>query len=128
MIFEIVSDIIRKLYDAGYIVDSVTTGLGLTSSKVWSSQNIGIENQNCYFVYPQDPSLKVFVLADLPHLLKSIRNHYVDSGLKIGKVFVGKEYINKMLLLNISDLNIIHKYERLHLDATRKDRQSLFSG
>lgn len=112
-----VSNIIGKLYDAGYTVISVTTDLGPTNSKVWSSQNIGIEeDQDCFFAHPKDPSLKVFVLADPPHLLKLITNHYVDSGFHIGDVFVGKEYIEKMLLLNKSELNIIHKLDKLHLD------------
>lgn len=65
----------------------------------------------------------MFVFADPPYLLKLLRNHFVDNGFNVDDVFVGKEYIEKLLILNKCELNIIHKLERIHLDCKSTDRQ-----
>lgn len=88
--------------------------------------NIGInEYDECFFAHPDDSSLKVFVFTDPLHLLKLIRNNYIDKGFIINDIFVGKEYIEKMLLLNESELNIIHKLNKFHLDVKGTERQKV---
>lgn len=124
---EVLLDVINKLYDSGYTVVTVTTDLGPTNTGVWSSMNIGVKDgQNCYFVHPKDPSLKIFIFADPPHLLKLIRNNYVDSGFLINNVFIGKHYIEKLLILaKKKDYSIVHKLERLHIDVKGPERQKV---
>lgn len=55
--------------------------------------NIGVEIQNnrnpqligqceekkCYFSHPMDQTMKIFVFADVPHLMKLARNNLFDS-------------------------------------------------
>lgn len=114
------------MYDAGFIVVSVTTDLGPTNSGLWSSLNSGInKGQECFFIHPKDPSLKVFVFADPPHLLKLVRNNFLDSRFNFDGVSIGKEYIEKLLLLNKAELNIIHKLDRMRLDANSTERQNV---
>lgn len=123
---EVVNDVISKLYDAGYIVVGVTTDLGGSNQGLWSELNIGINNdQKCFFPHPKDSSLKIFVFADPPHLLKLIRNHFVDKGFYIDDLYVGKEYIEKLLELNKDEYSIIHKLDRSHLDAKATERQNV---
>ena len=72
-----VLEVIEKLYNVGYTVIAVTTDLASSNSKTQKELNVGIdEKQECYFTHPSDSSLKVFVFADSPHLLKLLRNHY----------------------------------------------------
>lgn len=101
---EVVNDILTQLYEAGFTVVSITSDLGPTNSSRWTSLDIGIkDNQQCFFTHPCDSSLKVFVFADPPDLLKLIRNNFIDHGFNIDGVFIGKEYIEKFLLLNKSE-------------------------
>ena len=36
-----------------------------------------------YFVHPVDPSRRVYIFADVPHMLKLLRNHFLDDGFKV---------------------------------------------
>lgn len=123
---EVLDESISKLFDAGFTVVSVTTDLGPTNSSLWSSLNIGIkDNQNCFFAHPKDPSLKVFVFADAPHLLKLIRNHLLDHGFEIGEIYIGKHYLEKLVTLNKPEINILHKVTKYHLDVKSSERQKV---
>jgi len=87
-----------KNYDASYTVVAIITDLASSNNKTWKDLNIGIhEEQQCYFTHPSDDNLKVFVFADEPHLLKLIRNHYLDKGFKIND-----KHINKNVMLTSS--------------------------
>lgn len=62
---------IGQFYDNGYTVIGVTADLGPTNASFWKSLNIEIEdNRRCYLSHPRDSSLKGFVFANPPHLVK----------------------------------------------------------
>lgn len=121
---EIVLETIEKLYDAGYIVVSLTSDMAKSNTSVWSSLNIG-HDKNCYFAHPKDPDLKVFVFADPPHLLKLIRNNLIDFGFHYEDKTLTKDCIEEILKLNNIDLRIPHKLDRKHLDASGTERQKV---
>jgi len=92
---EILFEIITLLQEIGYTVVAVTSDLGPTNVRLWKSMNIGVEistNKNsevignpnerkqCFFLHPSDENLKVFVFADISHIIKLARNHLFDSG------------------------------------------------
>lgn len=114
------------MYDAGYTVVALTTDLGPTNSAVYNSLNVGIgEGQNCFFAHPSNDNLKVFVFADPPHLLKLIRNNFIDSGFHYEEELLNKECLEELLLLNKSDLRIPYKLEQKHIDASGSERQKV---
>lgn len=123
---DIVNETIKKLYDAGYTVVALTSDLGPTNNAVHNSLNIGVtEDKNCFFVHPSNDNLKVFVFADPPHLLKLIRNNFIDHGFHYEGEFLNKDCLEELLLLNKSDLRIPYKLEQKHLDASSSERQKV---
>ena len=124
---ETIDKIICKLYDVGYIVVAVTADQGSTNASIWQHYNVGIkDDQNCYFLHPRDNTLKVFVFADPPHLLKCIRNHLLDNGYTLpNKTYIDKRWLEKLLQFNKNDLKITYKLEQKHLDVTGSERQNV---
>lgn len=86
MTAEIIKEIITALYNARFTVVSMVSDMGTSNTKVWSQLNIE-HDKNCFFEHPVDQSLKVYVFADTPHLLKLARNHLFDDG-KINLIFL----------------------------------------
>lgn len=84
---DIVQETISTLYKRGYTVVTFNSDMCRTNTCNWKKWNIGTdETNNCYFPHPENDNLKVFVFADAPHLLKLIRNHYLDSGFRTTSV------------------------------------------
>lgn len=71
-------DIITKSEEAGFIVVAMVHDLGPTNMKLWKTLDISTEKT--YFKNPAAPERKIFVFADAPHLLKLIRNNFIDHG------------------------------------------------
>ena len=117
-------DVVGKLYDVGYTVVDITTDLGPTNVGVWSSLNIGTEvGENCWFPHPKNDDLKIFVFNDPPHLLKLLRNNFIDSGFYYDNILLTKECLEQMISYNTRDLKIPFKLEQKHLDAKGAERQ-----
>lgn len=81
MTVEIINQIISKLYDVGFIVTAIVCNMGPGNRKLISLYNIS--DKNCHFSHPANSTLKVYVFADAPHLIKLVRNHILDNGLNI---------------------------------------------
>lgn len=78
---KLLDNIIMKLYESGFTVVATTSDLGSTNSTVKNYLKIGTEeNQQCYFEHPSDNKLLIHIFADVPHLIKLARNHFLDSG------------------------------------------------
>lgn len=64
-----------------------------------------------WFSNPAALDQKIYMIADVPHLLKLIRNHFVDSGFIIDKEELKKEIIEELIAKTNkkSDLSIAYK-------------------
>ena len=124
---DIVNNIISELYEAGYLVVAIVTDLGPTNTKVFKNMNIGIKNnQKSFFIHPSDINLKVFVFKDIPHLLKLIRNHFLDYGFVINGKRISKECIIEAVRANENrDLKVVFKINLDHLQVKNADRQNV---
>lgn len=68
---------------------------------------------------------KIFVLADIPHLIKLIRNNFVDDGFLFDNKEIKKEIIEQAIqATRVSSLKIVHKItlEQLHVTGPQKQR------
>ena len=78
---------IKKLSDVGVNVVSLTCDG--PSCHFTMLQELGaclnIENLQCYFVHPQDKNKKIYVLLDVGHMLKLVRNTLGSYGILIDK-------------------------------------------
>ncbi|BFF90413.1 uncharacterized protein DMAD_08942 [Drosophila madeirensis] len=73
--------IINKLHKRGYPVVAIVSDLGAGNQTLWTE--LGISERKNWFTHPADEDLKIFVFSDSPHLIKLVRDQYVESGLII---------------------------------------------
>jgi len=127
----ILFDIITSLYEIGYIVVAITNDMGATNMALWKDLNIGIEMSTSdptiknFFIHPANETLKIFVFADVPHLIKLMRNNLIDSGFVVDNKLLGKAIFEELLSLNERDLKIAFNVTRAHLDAKGFQRQKV---
>ena len=118
--------VIKELYDAGYIVVAVTTDLGSSNQKTFKSLNVGIaKHEKCYFTHPSKFDLKVFCFSDGPHLLKLLRNHYLESGFVINNTQFNTKVMERMLSINNKDLKAMFKVTEAHIKVSGQSRQKV---
>jgi hypothetical protein len=55
------------------------------------------------------------VFADVPHLLKLIRNHFIDQGFTIDGKYINKAGIEELIAASSDDTKIVHKVKDYHL-------------
>jgi len=57
-----------------------------------------------FFIHPANETLKTFVFADVPHLIKLMRNNLIDSGFVVDNKLLEKAIFEELLSLNKRDL------------------------
>nr|AAT95992.1 transposase [Drosophila willistoni]AAT95996.1 transposase [Drosophila willistoni] len=118
------NNILRKLHRKGYLVVAIVSDLGTGNQKLWTE--LGISESKTWFSHPADDHLKIFVFSDTPHLIKLVRNHYVDSGLTInGKKLTKKTIQEALHLCNKSDLSILFKINENHINVRSLAKQKV---
>lgn len=124
----IIKDIIKKLYEVGYTVVAISHNLGTFHCKTWRKLKVGVgSGLNCYFNHPSDKNLKIFVFVDGHHLLKLMRNHFLDNGFLINHTLISKNIIEKILQVNDNDLQVILDLTRTDLLVSDQERQKMSS-
>lgn len=73
---ELLYNIIIELYTNGYNVLAIVCDMGPTNMGLW--RDLGISLTNTAFKNPMN-DMNVYVFADVPHLLKLARNHFLDQ-------------------------------------------------
>jgi hypothetical protein len=121
---EIMFDIISRLYHSSFIVIAVTSDMGTGNIRFWKQVGIGF-NKNVYFLHPEDDNLKFHVFADVPHLLKLARNHFLEHGFAINGVKVNRACLEKLLAASKSEFKIAFKINRSHLDIKGTERKTV---
>lgn len=88
-------------------------------------KELDINPSKTWFLNPVNGE-KIFVFADVPHLIKLIRNHFVDKGLIYNGKEINKAIVEKLIsVTSISDLNIAHKVTVPTLNVTDANRQKV---
>ncbi|KAF2887032.1 hypothetical protein ILUMI_19141 [Ignelater luminosus] len=68
----------------------------------------------------------VYVFADTSHMIKLLRNYFIDSGFVIdGKHITSKPIVDLLHNINQSDLNIAHKINKTYLTVKDAERQKV---
>lgn len=78
--------------------------------------------------YFQNPvtNENIYVFADIPHLLKLIRNNFVDHGFSIDDKVIKKEIVEHTInAASVSDLKITHKMTIENLNCSGPQRQKV---
>nr|AAK08181.1 putative transposase [Drosophila helvetica] len=118
------NNIIRKLHTKGYPVVAIVSDLGSGNQKLWSE--LGVSESKSWFSHPTDEHLKISVFPDTPHLIKLVRNHYVDSGLTLyGKKLTKTTVQQTLNYCAKSDVSILFKISENHLNVRSLDKQKV---
>ncbi|BFF94830.1 uncharacterized protein DMAD_12357 [Drosophila madeirensis] len=124
MTAEILNELIRKIYTAGYTVVAVVCDVGPTNYKLWSALRISPEKS--WFPHPVDADLNVFVFADVPHLLSDLRFHFLNCGFMWGEKLIGARAIKETLKhFSQSDHSSIWKLRREDLTIGGPERRKV---
>ncbi|GBP01970.1 Transposable element P transposase [Eumeta japonica] len=111
---ELLKFLIQELYNMKYPVVVVVCDMGPSNSKLWT--DLGVTIDKPWFTSPACVDDKVFVFSDVPHLLKLIRNHFLDSGFVINNtVLSSRTIVDLLALTSKSDLSITYKITDEHL-------------
>lgn len=123
MTVEILNEIIVSLESCGYKVLAQVSDLGAENRSLW--KKLQINSRNTSYRNPADPEREIFVFADIPHLLKLIRNHFLDKGfcLKNGET-VTKDFLQQLLDMS-GEINICPTFTQQHLDVKGPSRQKV---
>ena len=99
------------------------------NGKLLSSLDV-YSRHNHYFQNPTNPSRKVFIVPDVPHCLKNLRNHTLDDELVIKKsdgnfVTLTKEHFSRLIERDseCGDFRLCYKLSKYHLDVKGSERQ-----
>lgn len=135
---DILMNIITALHKIYYTVVAVTSDLGPTNIALWNELNIGVRlsksqqgmneessEKKYFFEHPADKSLTIFVFADVPHLIKLLRNNFIDYGFLVGGKMLNKRILEELVALNSKDLKIAFNLSEKHLDAKGHQRQTV---
>ena len=143
---ELLDEIIIKMESKGFMIHGTVLDLGnptvLKQLKFHKTKKN--KKRRFYFVHPVDPSRRVYIFADVPHMLKLLRNHFLDDGFKIppsdGKKIIDGPLITftkediEPLIESKNEIKILFKLSQFHLDVKSSERQrvrpaaQLFSG
>ncbi|XP_011051106.1 PREDICTED: uncharacterized protein LOC105144108 [Acromyrmex echinatior] len=120
---------ITLLYNAGYQVIAIVSDMD--NRGVWTELDISPYKYNKYFFHhPVNEEEKVFVFADVPHLLKLLRNWLFDDGLLLGnskELFTREIFQTLVNISNVDGLRIPHRITQQLLDVRGSQRESVKS-
>lgn len=107
---ELIATILGKLENCGLV--PVATVCDLGTKNVATLNELGISAAKPFFESPSGN--KVFAFADTPHLLKLLRNHFLDTGFISYGNYIGPKPVSKLLDLQGLDLGIAYKITPEH--------------
>ena len=120
--------IIRAVEARGFKVLSSVSDLATTNQGLW--RDMGITSEKPSFKNPVDETRDVHVFADVPHMVKLLRNHYLDRGfvLPSGAQFVREdleELYNEVDPIT-NELRLDRKLTDAHFNCKGSARQRVY--
>ncbi|KAF0682161.1 Transposable element P transposase, partial [Aphis craccivora] len=120
---ELLFKIITEVYNAGYLTVACVHDCGGANIGLW--KELGISTEHTEFQHPITNS-KVFMFADCPHLLKLIRNWFIDTGFILeNKDIVSKYPVTQLLKMSSTEVSSIHQLSEDHLTIRGTLRQNV---
>ncbi len=117
----ILFDLLTQLDNIGLCTEGIVSDLGFTNQSLW--KELEIQPGRTSFAF-KNRFIKVF--ADIPHMLKLLRNHFLDSGLVLpsGTRFV-KEDLRRIMDVDNGELRLQHKVKDIHFTCHHSQRQNV---
>ena len=112
------------MHRVGFKVAAIVSDMGPTNIGLWKTLKISPSSSG--FNNPVT-NKKIYVFADVPHLIKLARNHFIDKGFVLPEdVYIGKQIIEQYLKVSKpSDFKLAYKLSEQHLNVTGSLRQNV---
>lgn len=119
----LLNEIILELHKINYNVVACVSDCGGSNQGLWKELNVSAETTFISHPATCDP---IFFFADAPHLLKLIRNWFIDNGfvLKNG-VILNKNPIKTLVELTDTEITSCYKLSHHHINCERTQRQNV---
>ena len=116
-------EILQKIQKVGLIPIGSVCDYSPSNRGLLKELNISPENPSFSDISFKNP---VLFFADMPHMLKLLRNHLLDQGLFLNSgYFFSKAIFSKILKSDNKELKICHKISAFHLNLHGSDRQNV---
>lgn len=121
---DLLFNIISEIHNSGFEVVTLVSDMGPTNIGLW--KNLDITPSSSWFINPVSRK-RVHVFADVPHLLKLARNHFIDKGFVLPEnVYVGKNVLEEYLKISkTSEFELAYRFSEKHINATGTLRQNV---
>ncbi|KAF0301708.1 Transposable element P transposase [Amphibalanus amphitrite] len=113
--------IIARLESIGLKVIAAVSDMAQPNQRVWADLGVTsafspAPHQTC-FANPADPNRRVWVFSDTPHLMKLLRHHVLESGMRLedGTVLNAAVFNAVLQLQATSEMKACHKLTPLHV-------------
>lgn len=117
----ILFDIIDKLNEIGFRVICCVSDCGGGNVGLWKELEVNYENP--IFYTPNGQS--VACVPDAPHLLKLVRNWFLDTGFNLNGNEINKRPIEALMSKITTEVNVCHKLTSMHLTCEGPQRQNV---
>lgn len=120
---QLLEEVIVELNKINFDVVACVSDCGGGNLGLWKELNITIEKT--YFLHPSTNN-KIYYFADVPHLLKLIRNWFLDHGfvLEDGRRIV-KDPVRSLIELATTEISSCYKISQLHITCEKAQRQNV---
>ncbi|XP_071525284.1 transposable element P transposase [Panulirus ornatus] len=121
---DILFDLIVRVEAAGFPVVATVNDLGPTNVRLWNRLHVSPGKSS--FTNPADQERQIYAFADAPHLLRLIRNNFLDYGFKMadGKL-VNSECVREMIARSKGDLKVPHRLSHKHIRVRGANRRNV---
>lgn len=120
---EILFNIITELHQISFNVVACVSDCGASNVGLWKV--LGVDIINTSFKHPISNN-NIYMFADVPHLLKLLRNWLLDKGFKLkDNSILNKNPLQALVALTDSEVNACWKINQKHLDVEKTNRQNV---
>ncbi|KAK3923436.1 Transposable element P transposase [Frankliniella fusca] len=126
---EILTNLIKELYEIGYTVKVCCSDMGGGNQGLL--RDLGISPEKTWIIHPMDSKEKIYFCADAPHCLKLVRNWLLDTGFILGDgTTVSKRPLEALVALvaapgNPLEVSSCFKLTEAHIKCEKTARQSV---
>lgn len=120
---EILFNIITELHHISFNVVACVSDCGASNVGLWKV--LGVDIINTSFKHPISNN-NIYMFADVPHLLKLLRNWLLDKGFKLkDNSVLNKNPLQALVALTDSEVNACWKINQKHIDVEKTNRQNV---
>lgn len=99
---DILFDIIQKVEAAGFLVVAMVNDMGPCNMRLWKELDVSFNDTS--FTNPAASDRVIYVFADVPHLLKLIRNNFLDFGFKLNEKLITNSCVREVISRSVKAL------------------------